>query len=242
MLFTDRQRDLLGQAITLVAAGLLFLRYSSTELRFTIAGFILVLFAFLFLAAALGLVVRRLNGLRGIALRWGGNLWFALMIVGLARVVVAAIATTSPDIPDWLSTAILWIGIAWFLGFAGVFITLAVSEITSQFRRDGTRRGITNTLTNAAWVFGVSSILLLIMTDLDIRYGLAMLGVSVVALATRLMRREDNMNSTAINCRGVIGVSAERALHRPLRMISTFRICTERPSVLSRLNELWNRR
>lgn len=187
MPFEERQRNLFGQALTSIAAGLLFLKYFSGELRFVIVGFLIVVLSCLFLAAALGLVVGRLNRVRNFTLQYGSNVWFALMIISLARVLVSAIGVPNAEIPFWVGTAVLWVGVIWFLIFAAVFITLSWFEIAAQFRRDGARRGTASLLVSIAWVFGVFSVLLMIMTDLDIRYGIVMLGIAVVALATRLL-------------------------------------------------------
>jgi hypothetical protein len=150
MLFEERQRNLLGQAITSIAAGLLFLRYFSNEIRFLIEGFVIVVISCLFLIATLGSVVKPLRRLREFMLKYGSNLWFALMIISLIRVLIAAIGTPDTGIPSWVVTTIPWIGSLWFLVFSGIFIALSWFEIAEQFHRNGPKKGRDNLLVSIA--------------------------------------------------------------------------------------------
>lgn len=189
--FGEATQNLLGQSLISFATGLLFLKSFSDNRQFLVAGLLMVALSLGFLAAALGHVINRLRGLRASSLRYGTNLWFAFMVVGLARIVVAWAGAPDIAMSPWLSTFLRWAAPVWIYVFFMVFVAVAIGQVAGQLRHVGAKKGIPDLLTRVSWTLGTFAVFLLILTDGYIRLSIVMIGVAVVCLATNrlLLRR-----------------------------------------------------
>jgi hypothetical protein len=189
-LFGDATRNLLGQALISFAAGLLFLKSFSNSLQFLVAGLVMIALSLIFLAAPLGSIIKGLRGFRAFLVRYGTNLWFAFMVVSLARIVVAWGGAPNITVTPWLSTFLLWAAPLWIYVFSLVFAALAVDQVVRQVRYAGAKKSIPDLLVNLSWTLGAFAVFLLALTDVNIRWSMIMIGVAIVCLATnRLLTR-----------------------------------------------------
>jgi len=189
-LFSDAIRNLLGQAIISFAAGFLFLKSFSDSLQFLIVGLLMIVLSLVFLVASLGGIIKGLRGFRVFVIRYVGDLWFAFMIVSLVRIVVAWGGAPNITLGPLLSMFLWWAPLFWIIAFSSVFIALALNPIVRQVRRMGAQRTIPDNLVNLSWTLGIFGVCLLALTDVNIKWGIIMIGVAVVCLATnRLLTR-----------------------------------------------------
>jgi len=188
--FSDAARNLLGQALISFAAGFLFLKSFSDSLEFLVVGLSMIALSLVFLAAPLASIIKGLRGFRAFLVRYGTNLWFAFMIVSLARIVVAWGGAPNITVAPWLSTFLRWAAPLWLYVFFLVFAALALDQVVRQVRHAGVKKSVPDLLVNLSWTLAAFAVFLLGLTDVNIRWGIMMIGIAVVCLATnRLLTR-----------------------------------------------------